>query len=528
MHETLSPGLPPGHCLQEYTIGSVLGIGAFGITYQAHDNHLHQRVVIKEFFPSSLAARNPSTGTVGIKSPDCQTDFIWGKTRYVQEAQTLAQFNHPNIVRVYRYFEANSTSYMVMAFEEGRSLAQVLLDNDVDWDEAKIVAFVMPLLSGLAEVHKGGYLHRDIKPENILLRSKDDSPVLLDFGSARSMMSNYTMTAMVSPGYGPVEQYSSEAGDQGPWTDIYAMAAVLYRIVSKQAPVPALSRVKKDALIPAVFAGNGRYSKPFLKAIDLALSIDETRRPRNVATWLLMLMNEASPSPPVIESAIEVNPAGAPMAKMTQQVELPFDSEALSVSTQPPVTQAIRTTGSRGRLEMPTTRQRTAPNRSFSLRQLGVVVTALLVTMVLGLFAWSFTDEGFLRGAHFVYTTADRAHNTEWRYALVCPSYFNSEMTLADLNEISTAQDAPTQHTEKFQNAVIESAIQAKIVSLVSINGAAGIRSIQNWSKNGSFWCRDVLADFRAKKAKMNEELNVSRPRTARSGKPGTAKNGVK
>lgn len=292
---TLSTGLAPGSQLHEYTLLKVLGIGGFGITYLARDNHLQLDVAIKEFFPASLAVRNPATGSVAVKAEEHREDFAWGKSRFMGEAQMLARFRHENIVQVFRFFDANDTSYMVMAYEEGTSLEELLKAKD-DWDEASVQALLLPLLDGLQAVHGAGFLHRDIKPANILVRARNGAPVLIDFGSARSAISTHTLTALVSPGYGPVEQYF-EQGHQGPWTDIYALSAVLYRIVCGVAPVPAHQRLKKDALVPAVFAAKGDYSPTFLKAIDAALHVDEAQRPQSIAEWRQLQGGAAAAAP---------------------------------------------------------------------------------------------------------------------------------------------------------------------------------------------------------------------------------------
>lgn len=291
--QTLSPALPTGHLLKEYSLLSVLGMGSFGITYLAADNYLQLKVAIKEYFPSNVAVRNQFSGSVALKSEQSQAEYLWGKERFMREAQTLARFSHKNIVQVFRYFEGNGTCYMVMAYEEGMSLEQVLAETADRWDEPTVLALVMPLLEGLESVHAAGFLHRDIKPANIVLRAKDDSPVLIDFGAARSPTSTDALTVILSHGYGPPEQYSRYS-NQGPWTDIYAMAGVLYRIVTGAVPPPSLHRVKNDAMIPTTFSGEGRFSAGFLGAIDLALSVDETRRPQSIGEWRRLLVRGVS------------------------------------------------------------------------------------------------------------------------------------------------------------------------------------------------------------------------------------------
>jgi serine/threonine protein kinase len=192
-------------------------------------------------------------------SEDHGDTYGWGLNRFVTEARTLAKFRHPNVVRVMSVFEANSTAYMVMEYERGESLEKLLKAKKIT-GEAKLRSLVMPLLDGLKVVHEAGFIHRDIKPDNIYLR-ENGTPVLLDFGSARQAIgvATRTLTALVTPGYAPFEQYdTSTAGEkkQGPWTDIYSMGATLYRAVTGNGPPDAMARVNgvmggTDILKPA-------------------------------------------------------------------------------------------------------------------------------------------------------------------------------------------------------------------------------------------------------------------------------------
>jgi serine/threonine protein kinase len=287
--------LPVGHQVHWYEIRAVVGQGGFGITYLARDANLDHLVAIKEYLPPNLAVRSGER-TVRPVSEGRSSIFDWGLERFVREARTLAKFKHPNIVTVFTVFEANGTAYMVMEYERGVNLEQAI-DAGLVLGETELLGIVHPLLDGLELVHGGGFIHRDIKPENILLR-KDGSPVLLDFGSARESLigESPTLTTLVTPGYAPFEQYQDDrhSSKQGPWSDIYSMGATLYRVISGEGPVDALTRVNSrldktpDPLKPASEIAAGSYSGQFLQAVDAALRFDVRDRPQDVAAWRRM------------------------------------------------------------------------------------------------------------------------------------------------------------------------------------------------------------------------------------------------
>ncbi len=283
--------LPPGHQLHEYTVKSVLGHGGFGITYLAYDTNLSKNVAIKEYLPAEFAVRQ-SGATVNPRSSAEAEDYQWGLDRFVKEAQTLALFRHSSVVPVYRFFQANGTAYMVMEYQRGQSLAELFRAHRAEFTEDDLLSLLMPLLDGLGAVHKAGYLHRDIKPGNIFIR-EDGSPVLLDFGAARAAVGRKSknLTSIVTPGYAPLEQYFAD-GNQGAWTDIYALAGILYQAVAGRIPPEAPARVKRDPIQPAVEAGRGRFSETFLRAVDAALAVEEERRPQTVDEWRAMLLGQ--------------------------------------------------------------------------------------------------------------------------------------------------------------------------------------------------------------------------------------------
>ncbi len=261
--------LPDGtELVGDYRIKRVLGAGGFGITYLADEKALARLVTIKEYFPADFAARKG--GSAAPRSQEVAGDYQWGLDRFIEEAQTLARFDHPNIVRVHRYFRANNTAYMVLHFEEGGSFKSWLKGLKRAPRQAELDSMIAPLLDALEIIHKANFLHRDIAPDNIMVR-KDGSPVLIDFGSARGQIASHsrTVSALVKPGYSPYEQYATTTSSQGPWTDIYALGATLYHAIAGKRPPDAPSRVVSDEYVPARRGGaRAPIAAGFLGAID--------------------------------------------------------------------------------------------------------------------------------------------------------------------------------------------------------------------------------------------------------------------
>lgn len=295
MHQNFPDALPAATTLLQYRIEEVLGQGGFGLTYLARDERLEMPVAIKEFFAQDISVRDCNL-QIRPKSSLHSEQFNWGMTRFLDEARNLARFRHPNIVQVLNFFEENGTAYMVMAYEHGDSMAAVL-KRCPQLSESQLLEIVLPLLSGMETLHDAGYIHRDIKPGNIYLR-ENGSPVLLDFGSARQAIGEQTktLTAILTPGYAPFEQYFSSSKRQGPWTDIYSMGGVLYRAVTGKTPThatdrsSALLRDERDPLQHAIDFSGGSYSDAFLQAIDSALAVLEANRPQTTKEWHNMLV----------------------------------------------------------------------------------------------------------------------------------------------------------------------------------------------------------------------------------------------
>ena len=293
---TLVGSLPPGTRLHEYRIEGVLGHGGFGITYLARDLHLDKKVAIKEYLPNDLAARAPDQ-TVTVRSPESSEAFQWGLQSFIKEARVLAKFSHPSLIQVHRYFEANETAYFVMEYAEGVTLSNVL-KHEGNLTEERLRKIIFPILNGLEEVHRLSVLHRDIKPDNIILR-EGALPVLIDFGAARQNLSSMTRSVMsvLTAGYAPIEQYAT-GGNQGPWTDLYAIGAVAYRALSGKKPIDAINRIRDDPMVPAAKLGQGRYTTHFLAAIDWALAVDPEDRPFSVADFKAALDGHRTPPVP--------------------------------------------------------------------------------------------------------------------------------------------------------------------------------------------------------------------------------------
>ena len=279
--------LPAGFELNEYRIDSVLGQGGFGITYLATDVNLNVDVAIKEYLPAGIAYR-AADQSVSLRWSEDLEFYQAGLDSFLVEARTLATFRHASIVRVARFFEAHRTAYMVLDYERGESL-KTWWSPVGRLPERELLVLLKPLLDGLAVVHQAGYLHRDIKPDNIYVRHEDGSLVLLDFGAARQTLgAQQNAAAVVTPGYAPVEQYTGES--QGPWTDIYALGATLYWMVSGRKPVVSVERM--DDVLPMMSAEElavGRYSAEFLRAIDWALQVDAKDRPQDVGAFVRAL-----------------------------------------------------------------------------------------------------------------------------------------------------------------------------------------------------------------------------------------------
>ncbi len=286
--------LPPGTTIDSYVIRRVLGAGGFGITYEVEHQRLGKPFAIKEYFPRGYAGR---TGHAVSALTNAQGTYQWGLDRFLQEARALALFHHRAIVAVSNVFEANGTAYIVLTLENGRDMQRWRAELGRAPTQAELDHVLIDLLDALEVLHRTDLLHRDIAPDNIYIRT-DCTPVLLDFGAARHAISQRStqMSAIVKSGYSPPEQYTTDARNQGAWSDIYALGATLYFLITGKPPPEAALRMLDDTYVPAAQAAGSGYRPTFLAAIDAALKSAPGQRPQTIAEWRRSLLEGEDPA----------------------------------------------------------------------------------------------------------------------------------------------------------------------------------------------------------------------------------------
>lgn len=318
----------------KFLIGRILGNpGGFGVTYLAWDLVLQTTVAIKEYFPSNLATRSPDHQTIVLNQNE-QEKYRHGLEQFLAEARTLAQFSHPNVVRIREFFTQNNTAYLVMDYYEGVSLEEFVHRKGGKISEHLAYSIMLPILDGLKEVHQKKVLHRDIKPANIYL-TKGDVPILLDFGAARFAIgqTSQSLSVILTGGFAPFEQYLSEPGDQlGPWSDIYACGATLYLITTGVMPENAINRHRKDTLVSPIQL-TPTLTPQFSRAIMAAMLLDHEQRPQTIQAFqALLLSNE-----PIYKSMFTPPPSSVPaFSELATEVEKPISlKEQNAKSTEP-------------------------------------------------------------------------------------------------------------------------------------------------------------------------------------------------
>jgi len=326
--EVSSLALPAGSRLEHYEIQGTLGSGAFGVTYQAYSHRFHSPCVIKELLPVDYAYRAPTQRIEPISSDlmnilaKCQHDFM-------REATILHSVDHPHVVKILDYFDGNGTSYFVMPFAEGVNLEAFIRRRGINgaMEEGELLEFMYAVLDGLECVHSKNFLHRDLKPENIIITSTGQ-PLLIDFGAARQLIGSRSrpMSAILTRCYAPFEQYSTTQ-KQGPYTDIYALGAIMQRVITGSPPHEAPDRIDAGASLPSlesIMAG-GRYSSRLLRAIDWALRPQARLRPQSIAEWRVTLPARPSsaPLPSIAEAAASRDSQPPPLPTSQQPPCLP-------------------------------------------------------------------------------------------------------------------------------------------------------------------------------------------------------------
>lgn len=301
MTEAYQLQLPEGTRLRHYVIESVMGQGGFGVVYKARHAHLDEQVVIKEFLPSELAGR--SGATVRPHSQARQPLFEEGMRRFLDEGRTLVRLRHPNVVRCRDLFTDNGTAYLIMDFEDGLPLDELVRDverNGEHYSERQLCHFLIPLAEGLAYVHQQGVLHRDIKPANVFIRRSDGTPVILDFGAAKQDFALGSRSRSMAPFtefYAPLEQ-TDEGMESKPTLDVHAFGGLMYRLVTGQLGPKAETRAmaiaygKPDPLIPVNQAARAEYSRDLFDLISSCLAfraVDRVQAMEEVRSRLVEL-----------------------------------------------------------------------------------------------------------------------------------------------------------------------------------------------------------------------------------------------
>jgi serine/threonine protein kinase len=358
MHDDSSPAqggddfgnanaLPKGTRLSEFEIERVLGEGGFAIVYLAFDHSLHRRVALKEYLPAEFAFRQDEN-TIVLRSPKHQQTFEAGRNSFVQEARFLAQFEHPSLVKVHRVFESNGTAYMVQGYYAGESLGAAIKSGRRFASDAELEPVVAALVSAVELLHSRQCLHRDIAPDNIIVQP-NGVPVLLDFGAARRIIGDMTqaLTAVLKPSYAPIEQYTEDGGmAQGPWTDVYALAATIRAAITGKPPPSSVGRTIKDGLVKLADDPPPNFDLAFLRGVDAGMALLPADRPQTMAEFRAAMGLSADDTgdaarPPDASQAVPRASAPAPrpvtvLASHAAVPPPPIRMEATKATVPPP------------------------------------------------------------------------------------------------------------------------------------------------------------------------------------------------
>lgn len=396
------PGpLPKGHVLNGFVIGDVIGVGGFSIVYEAWDPKVEREIAIKEYMPTSLATRS-NTQHVTVLSRANQDTFDIGMRSFINEARLLGQLDHDCLVKVYQFWEENSTAYMAMPRYRARTLKAVRSEMTGSPPESWLMGVLEPVLSVLEQLHAQGVYHRDIAPDNIMLRD-DGRPIVLDFGAARKVITgrSQTLTAILKPHYAPVEQYGETPGlRQGPWTDIYAVGATMRFLITGHPPMPATARILGEDDPPLAGLRLPGISSRLLSTVDAMLIPQPMRRPASIGAVRDLLAGRAPAIAP--EGDNEATVLRVPAAH--QSVVSP-DSQPTTTRTQPQradagsqaVTAPLSSAAGESPAQSPSPRSRApaaAPAASRAFTRNGLV--AVGAVLVAGVALWT----GLRSGPH--------------------------------------------------------------------------------------------------------------------------------
>ncbi|HAO0304110.1 TPA: serine/threonine protein kinase [Escherichia coli] len=323
-NRTVLNALPVGYRFNEFEIKEVIGGGGFGIVYRAWDHQLERTIAIKEFMPSSLAVRNEDM-TLVLRSKRFSKAFSAGLNSFIQVARLLARFNHPNLLHVLRFWVQNDTVYMGTLFYSGTTLSRLREQQPKLIDEVWIRRMLPMLFGAIKTIHDAGYLHRDISPENIQIQD-NGLPVLLDFGSARRTIGNLSdeTETMLRPGYAPIEQYTDDNdSEQGAWTDIYAVGAVLHTLIVGSPPPVSVVRSIQDNYQPLAELKPAGYSLPLLQAVDKALALRVEDRPQSIDAFAKLIEMPVSS----INDVLSVKKTGTMQVPVEKEEQMPATND---------------------------------------------------------------------------------------------------------------------------------------------------------------------------------------------------------
>jgi len=419
--ETAAPGhtLPLGTRLREYEIKWLIAEGTCSIVYLAWDHALQRKVALKEYMPAAIAGRLQGSANVVVASQRHLEAVRAGMRSFLNEARILARFDHPSLVKVYRFWEENGTAYMVMPYYEGPTLQATLAELGHVPIESELRTWLKPILNAVALLHEGATWHQNIGPDEILLTPF--GPVLLGFAGAAHAIEamNHTPAAALKAGYAAIEQYGSAAGStRGPWTDLYALAAVLYSAITGSDPPPAADRLTEDKLRPLSIVAAGLYSERFLAAIDAAMAVQPLRRPGDHADFRALMGDieapevvSLAPPPDLMQEPF----VGAPRSEREITVPDPKPQASVAIAKAAPavaapkpaaVAKAVAARPGADAGERAPSWMRTAHTRGFGKRALYSLIAGTCALIGIAALVLQFATRPALRGAPVAATTS--------------------------------------------------------------------------------------------------------------------------